>query len=153
MIHIKCYTSFSGLIISGLAHAASALDNSNYAKYAEDAAKFIERYLYNKDKKILLRSCYRGSENQILHSSAPISGFQVDYAFVIRGLLDLYEITFDTHWLEFAEELQDIQDNLFWDNADGGYFSTTLSDRSVILRLKDGKNLCKTVYYLEICTW
>lgn len=117
------------------------MDNADYKKYAEDAAKFIERYLYDKNKKILLRSCYRGSENLIMQTSTPISGFQVDYAFVIRGLLDLYEVTFDTHWLEFAEELQDIHDNLFWDSVDGGYFSTTQSDRSVILRLKDGKSM------------
>lgn len=128
-------------MISGLAHAASALNNPNYIKYAEDAAKFIERYLFDKSEKILLRSCYRGNENQIFHTSTPIRGFQVDYAFVIRGLLDLYEVSFDTHWLEFAEELQDIQDNLFWDNVEGGYFSTTLNDRSVILRLKDGKKI------------
>lgn len=124
--------------MSGLSYAASALDNPKYTKYAEDAARFIERYLYNKDDQVLLRSCYRGDSDQILQTSVPIKGFQVDYAFVIRGLLDLYEVSFNIHWLEFAEELQNIQDNLFWDDKSGGYFSTTMDDRSLILRLKDG---------------
>lgn len=57
---------------------------------------------------------------------------------MVKGLLDLYEATFDAHWLEFAEKLQDIQDNLFWDPVAGGYFATTEEDRTAILRLKDG---------------
>ena len=125
-------------MISGLSQAASAFDNPKYAQYAKEAAQFIERHLYDKESKVLLRSCYRGEGNQISQTSVPIKGFQVDYAFVIRGLLDLYEVSFDAHWLELAEELQDIQDQLFWDSQGGGYFSTTKDDRSVILRLKDG---------------
>ncbi|XP_016842414.1 spermatogenesis-associated protein 20 isoform X1 [Nasonia vitripennis] len=136
----KIVTAWNGLVISGLSHAASALDNPKYTKFAEDAARFIERYLYNKDDKVLLRSCYRGDSDQILQTSVPIKGFQVDYAFAIRGLLDLYEVSFNAHWLEFAEELQDIQDSLFWDDKSGGYFSTTTDDRSVILRLKDDQD-------------
>ena len=74
----------------------------------------------------------------------PIKGFHSDYAFVVRGLLDLYEASLNDHWLEFAEELQDVQDKLFWDTENGGYFNTTLNDHSIILRLKDGKtnNVC-----------
>lgn len=68
----------------------------------------------------------------------PIPGFLDDYAFVIKGLLDLYEADLDEQWLIFAEELQDIQDKLFWDETDGGYFSTTTTDPAIILRLKEG---------------
>lgn len=68
----------------------------------------------------------------------PIHGFHVDYAYLVQGLLDLYEATFNTHWLEFAETLQDIQDNLFWDAKDGAYFATIKDDPTIILRLKDG---------------
>ena len=128
-------------MISGLSHAASALDNPKYTQYAEEAARFIEKYLYDSENKVLLRSCYRGEKNQITQTSFPIKGFQTDYAFVIRGLLDLYEASFNPHWLEFAEELQDIQDNLFWDYENGGYFCTTRDDPTVILRLKDGMEI------------
>jgi uncharacterized protein YyaL (SSP411 family) len=69
--------------------------------------------------------------------SAPIHGFHDDYAFVVKGLLDLYEANFDPHWIELAEKLQDIQDRLFWDTQNGGYFST-IDDSQMILRMKDG---------------
>lgn len=57
---------------------------------------------------------------------------------MVKGLIDLYEASLDEKWLELAEKLQDIQDGLFWDETDGGYFSTTSADPAVLLRLKQG---------------
>ncbi|KAG8042033.1 hypothetical protein G9C98_000024 [Cotesia typhae] len=133
----KIITAWNGLMISGLAYAGVATKNKQYIQYAEDNANFIERYLYDKKNKILLRSCYRGDGDIIMQSQTPIHGFHADYAFVVQGLLDLYEANLNTHWLEFAEELQDIQNKLFWDDKDGGYFNTINNDKNIILRLKD----------------
>ncbi len=66
-----------------------------------------------------------------------IEGFADDYAFVIQGLLDLYEASFDVEWLKLATELQETQDRLFFDEKNGGYFSTSGKDGSVFLRMKD----------------
>jgi len=66
-----------------------------------------------------------------------IEGFADDYAFVIQGLLDLYEASFDVEWLKFALQLQETQDRLFFDEKNGGYFSTSGKDASVVLRMKD----------------
>lgn len=68
----------------------------------------------------------------------PIPGFLDDYAFTVKGLLDLYEASLNERWLVFAEKLHDIQDRHFWDEANGGYFSTTAEDPAIILRLKEG---------------
>src|SRR5437899_687267 len=40
-------------------------------------------------------------------------------------------------WLEWAIALQRRQDELFWDEAAGGWFSTTGRDPSVLLRMKE----------------
>lgn len=133
----KIVTAWNGLMISGLARGGAALKNEKYVEYAADAARFIERYLFDRSKRVLYRSCYRGEDDAITHTSVPVQGFLDDHAFLIKGLLDLYEANFDEHWLEFAEELQEIQDNRFWDEANGGYFATTEDDSSVILRLKE----------------
>ncbi|XP_043686804.1 spermatogenesis-associated protein 20 isoform X1 [Vespula pensylvanica] len=133
----KILTAWNGLMISGLARAGSATGNKRYVDLATDAAKFIERYLYDKSERSLLRSCYRSDNDAIVLTSVPIRGYHADYAFVVKGLLDLYEANLDPHWLEFAEILQDIQDELFWDATNGGYYSTTKDDPTIILRLRD----------------
>jgi uncharacterized protein YyaL (SSP411 family) len=52
--------------------------------------------------------------------------------------MDLYEASGDYHWLEWAEQLQDKQDALFWDTEAAGYFSAA-QDLAIVLRLKEGE--------------
>ena len=70
-------------------------------------------------------------------AASEVEGFADDYAFVIQGLLDLYEASFDVGWLQFALELQETQDRLFFDDERGGYFSGTGKDASILLRMKE----------------
>lgn len=73
-------------------------------------------------------------------SNPPCWGFLEDYAFVVRGLLDLYEASQESSWLEWALRLQDTQDRLFWDSRGGGYFCSEAElGASLPLRLKDGQ--------------
>ena len=62
-----------------------------------------------------------------------------DYAFMIRGLLDLYDACHDDLWVKWAEQLQIKQNDLFWDELSGAYFNSTDKDSSIVLRLKEGK--------------
>jgi uncharacterized protein len=66
-----------------------------------------------------------------------VEGFADDYAFVIQGLLDLYEASFDGAWLRWATELQATLDQMFFDQELGGYFSGAGNDPSILLRLKE----------------
>ena len=75
--------------------------------------------------------------NRLLSVGA-IEGFADDYAFVVGGLLDLFESSQDQRWLELACKLQDKQDELFWDEDSGGYFSSTSNDPSILLHMKEG---------------
>lgn len=75
----------------------------------------------------------------------PIEGFLDDYSFLIKGLIDFYLATLDVSALHWAKQLQDTQDRLFWDNANGGYFYTQANSSNVIVRLKedhDGAEPC-----------
>jgi len=68
-------------------------------------------------------------------SQAP--GFLDDYAFLIKGLLDLFEFGGGIKWLLWATELQETQDELLLDREGGGYFSTPGEDPSTLLRVKE----------------
>src|SRR5437870_6521614 len=125
----KIIAAWNGLMISAYARAAQVLDDARYLEIAKRAAKFLRTNLYDSSGKILYRN-YRGGRSDI-------EGFADDYAFVIQGLLDLYEASFDVEWLKFAIELQESQDRLFFDEKNGGYFSTSGKDKTVVLRMKD----------------
>src|SRR4030095_16351016 len=125
----KIIAAWNGPMISAYARGARVLNEPRYLEIAVRAAKFLQSNLYDPSRKILYRN-YRGGRSQI-------EGFADDYAFVIQGLLDLYEASFDVEWLKFAVQLQESQDGLFFDEKNGGYFSTSGKDQSVFLRIKD----------------
>jgi len=66
-----------------------------------------------------------------------VEGYAEDYAYLIFGLLELFQADGDPRWLEWALMLQRRQDELFADPVEGGWFSTTGRDESVLLRLKE----------------
>jgi uncharacterized protein YyaL (SSP411 family) len=125
----KIIAAWNGLMISAYARGAEVLHEPRYLESATRAAKFIRTQLWENSRKILFRSYREGRGN--------VEGFADDYAFVINGLLDLYQASFDVEWLKFAIELQETQDRLFYDEKSGGYFSTSGKDKSVFLRMKD----------------
>ena len=125
----KIIAAWNGLMISAYARAAQVLDDSRYLEIATRAANFVRTNLYEEKSKLLYRNYREGRSN--------IEGFADDYAMVIQGLLDLYEASFDVEWLKFAIQLQEIQDRLFFDEKNGGYFSNSGRDKSVFVRMKD----------------
>ena len=125
----KIITAWNGLMISAFARAAQVLNDPVYLEAATGAAIFLSKELYDASRKVLFRNYREGR--------SAVEGFADDYAFFIQGLLDLYEASFDTGWLRFALELQEIQDQLFFDKERGGYFSGAGNDPSILLRLKE----------------
>ncbi|HEY8995281.1 MAG TPA: thioredoxin domain-containing protein [Lacunisphaera sp.] len=139
----KILTAWNGLMISALARGHQVLEcrsllagdglaespASRLLPMATRAAEFIRRELYDAATGTLYRS-WREGRSEIL-------GFAEDYAYLIQGLLDLYEAGFDIRWLQWAERLQTRMDELFWDADRGGYFNSRADDPTVIVRLKE----------------
>ena len=125
----KILTAWNGLMIGAFARAAQILDEETYLQAAQRAATFVKENLYDAKKNELFRSHREGPSK--------INGFASDYAFLISGLIDLYQADFDIEWLRWARKLQDAFDLHFWDQAHGGYFSTSDKDPAILLRLKE----------------
>ncbi|RYQ92172.1 hypothetical protein Ahy_B09g098340 isoform A [Arachis hypogaea] len=113
----KVILSWNGLAISSFSRASKILlgeaestkfyfpvvgtEPKEYMQIAGKAALFIKKELHNAETQRLNRS-FRNSP-----SKAP--GFLDDYAFLISGLLDLYEFGGGINWLQWAIELQGTQ--------------------------------------------
>jgi uncharacterized protein YyaL (SSP411 family) len=124
----KVLTAWNGLMIAALARASRVLpDGGRYLAAARRAADFLRSHMW--DSTTLLRR-YRAGH-------AAIPGYAEDYAYLVFGLLELFQADGDPRYLEWALALQRRQDELFWDPVEGGWFSTTGEDPTVLLRLKE----------------
>jgi uncharacterized protein YyaL (SSP411 family) len=134
----KIVVSWNGLAIGGLARASAALKQSDpeasrkYLEAAVSASQFIKKELYDSEAKTL-RRVYREGPGET-------AGFADDYAFLISGLIELYEATFDDSYLQWADELQQSQIKHFGDNESetkGGFFGTPAHAPDILIRSKD----------------
>jgi len=137
----KVLTAWNGLMIAAFSRAAHVFECGVTVGVTDErqaitalgraqcAARFIKDTLWDEGEEALYRR-YRDGK-------ASISGYSEDYAFLIWGLLELFQVDGDPDWLEWALRLQSRQDELFWDLKHGGWFSTTGSDPSVLLRMKE----------------
>src|SRR5262249_34370247 len=112
----KVLTSWNGLMIAALARMARLLggigDNgaraaAPFLEAARRAASFIRERMWSADARTLLRR-YRDGH-------AEIPGYAEDYAYLIWGLLELFQADSEPMWLEWAIALQQRQNELFWD--------------------------------------
>jgi len=133
----KVLTAWNGLMIAAFARTARILpafapegsEASSFLRAAQRAATFVRTRLWQPETATLLRR-FRGGY-------AEIDAYAEDYAYFIFGLLELFQTDGDPAWLDWAITLQRTQDDLFWDDQDGGWFSTTGRDPSVLLRMKE----------------
>ena len=130
----KVLTAWNGLMLAAFARTGRVKqgrgeDGRAYVEAAQRAAAFIRQRMWNQDSRVLLRR-FRDGE-------AGIDGYAEDYAYLVFGLVELFQADPAPEWLAWAIALQDRQDELFWDEADGGWFSTTGRDPTVLVRMKE----------------
>jgi uncharacterized protein YyaL (SSP411 family) len=125
----KVLTAWNGLMIGAFARAGRLIGNRSHIEAATRAASFARSLLWDPASETLLRRYRQGH--------AAVSGYAEDYAYLAAGLLELFQATGDPSWLEWALTLHRRLDALFADPAEGGWFSTTGNDPSVLLRLKE----------------
>ncbi|OCT14199.1 hypothetical protein A8709_25540 [Paenibacillus pectinilyticus] len=124
----KILTSWNGLMIVALSKAARALDKEVYADAAAKAADFVLRELRREDGRLLAR--YRDGEAAFL-------GYVDDYAFLVWGLIELYETTFELRFLHEAVQLNADMLRLFGDEARGGLFFYGSDAEQLLTRPKE----------------
>ncbi|KIL39490.1 hypothetical protein SD70_19585 [Gordoniibacillus kamchatkensis] len=124
----KILTAWNGLMIMALAKAAKALGEPRYAEAAARAVRFIRSKLVREDGRLLAR--YRDGE-------AAYPAYLDDYAFLVWGLIELYEATFRIEYLKQAQELNRDMLRLFWDEEEGGLFFTGSDGEELFTRPKE----------------
>jgi uncharacterized protein YyaL (SSP411 family) len=135
----KVLAGWNGLMIAAFARAARVLVPGAFESTpgqarahlaaARRAAEFVRAHLWDASEQRLARRYRDGASG--------IDAYADDYAYLIFGLLELFQAVGDTEWLAWARELQQAMDRRFWDDTEGGWFSTTGDDPSVLVRQKE----------------
>ncbi len=123
----KILTAWNALMIAGLAKAAKVYENDSYLDIAKQALTFIETHLVQ-DGRLMVR--YREGE-------VKNKGFIDDYAYLLWAYIEMYEATFERSYLERASERTQEMLELFWDEANGGFYFTGKDAEQLIVREKE----------------
>lgn len=123
----KVLTDWNGLMIAALAIGGRVFDRNEYKIAAGKTWEFIEQNLMD--------------GNRLLHryrnGNAGLTAILDDYAFCIWALLELYSSTNEVKYLSRAIELQQVQDEYYWDDKNFGYYFTASDGEKLITRTKD----------------
>ncbi len=124
----KILVDWNGLMIAALSQGARVLDRPEYAAAAEKSAQFILTRMQADDDRLFHR--FREGELAVEAQAA-------DYAFLIHGLLNLYQATFNLSYAEKAAALQEKMLADFWDPDKGGFYSTANEGEALPVRPKE----------------
>ena len=124
----KILTDWNGLMVAALARGAKVLGDSAYAGVAAETVEFILDHLCTPDGRLLHR--YRDGE-------ADVTAHLDDYAFLVWGLMELYEATFEARFLKRALEFTEDMLKHYWDDRSGGLFFTPDDGEPLIVRKKE----------------
>jgi uncharacterized protein YyaL (SSP411 family) len=109
----KVLTAWNGLMIAAMAMGARILKDDRFLQAASQAVNFIIKNLRRQDGRLLAR--YRDGHAEYL-------AYAADYAYLIWGLLELYEACLDDKYLILALDLNRDLLHYFWDEEKGGLF-------------------------------
>jgi len=125
----KILASWNGLMLGALARAAVVLGEAKYHAAAEKNLQFLRDKLWDEKSKILFHRWRAGERDNV----QLLEG----YAFLLDGVIQLYEATLTPAHLAFAIELAEAMIAKFYDTANGGFWQSPAGATDLILRIKD----------------
>jgi len=123
----KVLASWNGLMLGAFARAYAVLGDEKYRGAAERNLKFIQADLWENGT---LYNRWRDGERdtvQLLDA----------YAFLLGGVVELYEATLVPETLAFAIALAEAMIKRFYDASQGGFWQSDAGATDLILRIKD----------------
>jgi len=123
----KVITAWNGLMLAAFTEAARALNRDDCRQIAERNADFLSRELRQENGR-LLRTWKQGE--------AKLNGYLEDHSYLIEGLLELYQTTFDPRWFLAAQQLAETMLEHFA-GSDGTLYDTSDDHETLITRPRD----------------
>jgi uncharacterized protein YyaL (SSP411 family) len=125
----KILASWNGLMLGAFARAGAVLGDAAYRAAAEKNVTFIRSKLWDGKTQTLYHRWRDGEHDNVQLLEA--------YAFLLSGVIDLYEATLAPGHLDFAVQLAEAMIAKFYDLENGGFWQSAADAMDLILRVKD----------------
>ncbi len=125
----KVLASWNGLMLGAIARASIVLNDATYRAAAEKNLAFIQAKLWDAKTKTLYHRWRDGERDTVQLLDA--------YAFLLSGVIDLYEATLEPKHLDFAIALAETMIDKFHDAKIGGFWQSAAGSADLILRVKE----------------
>lgn len=122
----KVLASWNGMMLRAYTDAYRVFNNQEFLEPALKNAAFINKHLLNE-----------GRLTRVFGSKDHSDAFLDDYAFIIDGLIGLYESTFDEQWIHQAKGMTDHTLTYFFDAPSGLFNYTSNSGEELIARKQE----------------
>ena len=145
----KILASWNGLMLGAMARAYAVLGDEKYRAAAEKNLAFIQEKLWEAGSESRLQAAgpaKAGTPNKesggtLYHRWRDGERDSVQlleaYAFLLSGVIDLYEATLEPGHLDFAIALAEAMVAKFYDAENGGFWQSAGGAKDLILRVKD----------------
>jgi len=125
----KILASWNGLMLGALARANAVLGDKHHRTAAEKNLAFLREKLWDPESNSLYHRWRDGERDRV----QLLEG----YAFLLSGVIELYEATLEPGHLQFAIELAEAMILKFYEAENGGFWQSTADAKDLILRVKD----------------
>ena len=125
----KVLASWNGLMLGAMARAYAVLGDEAYRAAAEANIVFLQAKLWDAGTKTLYHRWREGQRDHVQ--------LLEDYAFLLSGVIELYEATLEPKYLDFAIALAEAMLAKFYDADDGGFWQSAAGAKDLILRVKE----------------
>jgi len=127
----KILTAWNGLMISAFVKGYRISDDSKYLNMAITASNFFQKQF---EKNGTLNRVFKDGESKL-------NGYLDDYAYLANAVVDMFEITGNPEYLNFAKILADYMIEHFWDEKSDSFFFTSDNHEKLIIRPKSNYDL------------
>ena len=123
----KILTDWNGMAVAALAKAGFVTDKQEYISLAEKTADYIFEKMRDQEGN-LIHSYHQGKASEVDNLN--------DYAFLLWGLVELYQATLKDEYLIKAEKIVKRMISRFWDQKSAGFYFTAAEKNELFLRQK-----------------
>jgi uncharacterized protein YyaL (SSP411 family) len=125
----KILASWNGLMLGAFARASAVLGEQKHRAAAENNLAFIREKLWDEKSRALFHRWRDGERDNV----QLLEG----YAFLLSGVIELYETTLEPEHLDFAIALAAAMIARFYDAENSGFWQSAGDAEDLILRVKD----------------